>query len=74
MKKCGEGHKRSMSYIFKLYKKAHTLIKTRRDMNVANSCCFIFINLSSVLFLHVKNIDQSILLGNRMTVNHLLEH
>lgn len=37
-------------------------------MNVAKRCCFIFINLSSVLLLNVKNIDQSIILGNRMTV------
>lgn len=72
MIKCDEVHKRSMSYIFKLYKQVHILIKTSRDMNVANSCCLIFINLSSVMFLHVKNIDQSILLGNRMIVNHLL--
>lgn len=71
MIKWGEGHKKSMSYIFKLYKQGHILIKASREMNVANGCCFIFINLSSVLFLHVKNIDQSILLGNRMAVNHL---
>lgn len=38
-------------------------------MNLTNSCYLIFVSLSSVIFLHVRNIDQRFLLGNRMIVN-----
>lgn len=57
-----------MSSVFKLFKQAYILIK-KRQINECYKQLLLNINkLSSVMFFHVKNIDQSVLLGNRMII------